>query len=67
MESEKKMQPFPGESSESWPEVFTKPPPMPTKLKPGQVSKQELDQFYSEVRAELTYTGIRTDSWEKIN
>ena len=41
---------FPGESDEAWPEVFTKAPSMPTTLKPGQVSKEQLERFYSEVR-----------------
>ena len=41
---------YPGESSESYPEVFTKPPPMPAVLKPGQLSEQQFKQFFEEVR-----------------
>lgn len=40
---------WPGESDDAYPEVFTKPPKFPSKMKPGQLNRQQFQQFFEEV------------------
>jgi len=39
---------WPGDSDEEHPEVFTKIPPQPKTKKPGQLTKEQLEQFFNE-------------------
>jgi len=39
---------WPGKSDEAHPEVFTKVPPQPDVLKPGQLTKEQVTQFFTE-------------------
>ena len=40
---------YPGFVDKAFPEVFTKIPPQPDVLKPGQLSKEQVKQFFEEV------------------
>jgi len=40
---------WPGFTGKAYPEVFTKAPPQPQQLKPGQLSEQQVKAFFEEV------------------
>ena len=43
---------WPGESDEAHPEIFKSIPPQPEILKPGQVTKEKVEQFFDEVNSD---------------
>ena len=46
---------WPGFTGEAYPEVFTKIPPQPQQVKPGQLSEQQVKKFFDEVTAQHVY------------
>lgn len=44
---------WPGESGEAYPDVFTKIPPQPTEKKPGQLSEDQIIQFFDKVKVDM--------------